>query len=149
MVGLSPPEVIAALRSLRDSYMRKRQMSAGPHGALDKLIAAVDGAINTGEAPIANMIGALRPSPKLFSQPIARLSRGERVRLLGVGGGTPGGSNRGWWQVQSRAGVTGWVERKDLFPDAPVMLSSQPGAAGHGRQPDEIELGVRDTIPLR
>jgi hypothetical protein len=154
MVGLLPPDIGVALRSLRDTYKRRRDLLSGQPGAhasaglgtVDRLIATVDRAIATGEAPIASLSSALRSSGKLLSHPVAHLSRGEMVRLLGISS-TPGGpKGGGWWQVASRSGASGWLDRKEIFPDPPAALSSKAGTASPGRQPDEIELGVRDTM---
>ena len=150
MAGLLPPDVVFALRSLRDSYMRHRQSAGGQDvsakAAFDRLVATVDGALSSGEAPIAQISSSLRSSAKFLSYPIARLSRGEMVRLLGIGSAMAGGSNRDWWHVQSRSGVTGWIPRREIFPDVAAVLSSQAGMGGSARQPEEIELGVRDTM---
>ena len=154
MAGLLPANILEALRSLRGSYTHQRQLLDGQPGAhassglrrVDQLIAAIDQAMVTGEAPIQQLSSALRSSGKFLSHPVAHLSRGEMVKLLAIGGGTTGAPNRGWWQVQTRSGITGWIDRKELFPDAPSALSSLPGTAGRAGQPEEIELGVRDTM---
>lgn len=151
MVGLLSPDIVFALRSLRDSYTRHRQSAGGPRdahakAALDRLIAAVDGALASGEAPVANIGASLRSSAKFLSRPVAPLSRGEMVKLLAVGDAAVGGSKQDWWHAQTGLGVKGWIHRKEIFPDGPAVLSSQPGTAGQGGQPDEIELGVRDTM---
>jgi hypothetical protein len=156
VVGILSPDAVAALQSLRNSYMHQRQVltgQAGSHAAaglatVTKLIAVVDKALATGEAPIAALTGILRASAKFIGTPIARLSRGETVRLLAVGGTTPGGPNRGWWQVQTRAGISGWIDRKEIFPDAPRAITSQAGLGGpsDSSHREEIELGARDTV---
>ena len=151
MVGLLPPDIVFALRSLRDSYTHHRQSVGGPRdahakAALDRLIAAVDGALASGEAPVATFSSSLRSSAKFLSRPVDHLSRGEMVKLLGLGDATAGGSKHDWWHAQSRTGVTGWIHRKEIFPDGPAVLTSQPGTAGRAAEPDEIELGVRDTM---
>ena len=150
-----PQDVAAALRSLRDSYNRQRlsltgqvgSHAAGSANAISKLLAVVDRALATGEAPIANITGVVRGSPKFIGTPVARLSRGELVRLLAVGKTVPGGPASGWWQVQTRTGVTGWIDRNELFPSGRGALSSKPGVGGpcHSHRED-IETGARVTV---
>ena len=150
-----PQDVAAALRSLRDSYNRQRISltgQAGSHAAgsastISKLIAVIDRALATGEAPIANLTGVVRGSPRFIGTPVARLSRGELVRLLAVGRTVPGGPASGWWQVQTRSGLTGWIDRNELFPASRGALSSKPGMGGpsHSHR-EEIETGARDTV---
>ena len=150
-----PQDVGAALRSMRDSYNRQRLALAGQTGShaagsasnITKLLAVVDRALVTGEAPIANLTGVIRGSPKFIGTPVARLSRGELVRLLAVGRTVPGGPASGWWQVQTRSGVTGWINRNEIFPSAAGALSSKPGIGGPSQSHrEEIELGARDTV---
>ena len=153
---MPPQDVVAALRSIRESYNHRRQALArqgGTHASgglatVDKLIGAVDRAIASGEAPIAALSGVIRASAKFIGTPVARVSRGEPVQLLAVGGSTPGGPNRGWWQVKSRSGVTGWIDRTAIFPEGPAALSSKPGFGGlpGASHREDIETGARDTV---